>query len=169
MSEALFLDRVQTPIGELLLVAGADGALKMLEFADRPERWRPDFTRRFGAQEMRERADPFGLTRILKRYFAGDIAAIDAVKTDATGTPFQSSVWRLLRAIPAGATTTYGALAKRLGKPRAMRAVGLANGANPIAIVVPCHRVIGGDGSLTGYGGGLERKRWLLEHERKHA
>jgi len=78
-------------------------------------------------------------------------------------------VWQALREIPAGTTTSYGAIARKLGKPDAMRAVGLANGANPIAIVVPCHRVIGSDGSLTGYGGGLERKRWLLAHEARYA
>jgi methylated-DNA-[protein]-cysteine S-methyltransferase len=81
------------------------------------------------------------------------------------GTDFQKSVWHALRAIPAGQTVTYGELARRLGQPTAMRAVGLANGANPIGIVVPCHRVVGANGTLTGYAGGLERKRWLLAHE----
>jgi methylated-DNA-[protein]-cysteine S-methyltransferase len=94
---------------------------------------------------------------------------LDALPTEALGTAFQRACWSSLRQIPAGTTTSYGALAKALGKPAAMRAVGLANGANPIAVVVPCHRVVGSDGSLTGYGGGLERKRWLLAHEARHA
>ena len=167
--EQFLLDRVETPIGELLLVADAQGTLRMLEFADKPERWRPDFARRFGKTEFVETRDPSGLSSALARYFDGALNALDTIRTDAAGTAFQRSVWTRLRKIPAGKTTTYGALATRLGKPSAMRAVGLANGANPIAIVVPCHRVVGSDGSLTGYGGGLERKRWLLDHERKHA
>ncbi|MEJ0028705.1 MAG: methylated-DNA--[protein]-cysteine S-methyltransferase [Rhizomicrobium sp.] len=167
LPETLFLDRLATPIGELLLVADAQGRLCLLEFGDKPERWRPAFARRFGA--LTERRDPSGLASALARYFDGDLGAVDALATGPAGTPFQHAVWTTLRKIPAGTTTSYGALAKALGKPAATRAVGLANGANPIAIVVPCHRVLGGNGSLTGYGGGLERKRWLLDHERKHA
>ena len=98
-------------------------------------------------------------------YFKGDLTAIDGLKVANGGTDFQRAVWKALRAIPAGGTITYGALAARLGRPKAARAVGLANGANPIAIVVPCHRVVGADGSLTGYGGGMARKQWLLAHE----
>ena len=169
MSEALFLDRVQTPIGELLLVADPRGALRMLEFHDRQERWRPEFKRHFTGAAFTEKRNPFGLADTLARYFEGDIAALDEIATDAKGTAFQHACWNALRRIPAGTTTSYGALAKKLGKPAAMRAVGLANGANPIAVVVPCHRVVGSDGSLTGYGGGLERKRWLLDHEARHA
>lgn len=169
MSESLFLDRVNTPVGELLLVADAGGALRMLEFHDRPQRWRPEFKRRFDGAEFREKRNPFGLAAKLKRYFAGELSALDEIETAAQGTAFQRACWKNLRKIPAGTTTSYGALARKLGKPQAMRAVGLANGANPIAVVVPCHRVVGSDGSLTGYGGGLERKRWLLDHERKHA
>ncbi|HUO88940.1 MAG TPA: methylated-DNA--[protein]-cysteine S-methyltransferase [Rhizomicrobium sp.] len=169
MSDALLLDRVKTPIGELLLVANRRGALCMLEFADKPERWRPEFRRRFDHAELKDTADPFGLATALGRYFDGEVGALDAIETDAQGTAFQRACWKNLRRIPAGTTTTYGALAKKMGKPAAMRAVGLANGANPIAIVVPCHRVVGSDGSLTGYGGGLERKRWLLAHEARNA
>ncbi len=102
---------------------------------------------------------------VLGRYFAGELKAIDRLKTANGGTAFQRKVWAALRTIPARATTSYGELAARLGMPKAARAVGLANGANPIAIVVPCHRVIGANGTLTGYGGGLARKRWLLAHE----
>jgi len=103
--------------------------------------------------------------RSLEAYLAGDLRAIDSIPVRAPGTSFQQEVWAALRTIPVGTTTSYGALAAQLQRPSAMRAVGLANGSNPIAVVVPCHRVIGADGSLTGYGGGLERKRWLLEHE----
>lgn len=101
----------------------------------------------------------------LKAYFAGELAAIEGIRVATGGTDFQRSVWMALRKIPLGETISYGALASRLKCPRSARAVGLANGANPVGIVVPCHRVIGADGSLTGYGGGLQRKRWLLEHE----
>ncbi len=168
LSEQYFLDRIETPIGELLLVADARGKLRMLEFADREERWRSVFRRHFTARTFTEKRDR-DIAAKLKRYFAGDITALDAIETDVEGTQFQQACWRNLRRIAPGTTTTYGALAARLGKPAAMRAVGLANGANPIAIVVPCHRVVGHDGSLTGYGGGLPRKRWLLDHERTHA
>lgn len=100
----------------------------------------------------------------LDAYFAGQRRDFDLPLAPA-GTPFQQGVWRALQAIPYGLTESYGALARRVGKPQAARAVGLANGRNPIPIIIPCHRVIGADGSLTGYGGGLARKRWLLAHE----
>ena len=105
----------------------------------------------------------------LARYFGGDLSALAALETDARGTPFQERVWSALREIPPGETRSYGELARSLGDPRAVRAVGTANGRNPISLVVPCHRVIGKDGALTGYAGGLARKRWLLEHEARHA
>ena len=101
----------------------------------------------------------------LAAYFEGELSSIEALPVATGGTDFQRSVWAALRAIPAGETRSYSALATSVGRPAAVRAVGLANGANPIGIVVPCHRVIGKDASLTGYGGGLERKRWLLAHE----
>lgn len=101
----------------------------------------------------------------MTRYFAGDIDALDGVAVQTNGTEFQRTVWAELRRIPRGTTTTYGELAARIGKPTAARAVGLANGSNPVSIVVPCHRVIGADGSLTGYAGGTARKEWLLRHE----
>ena len=111
---------------------------------------------------------PPGVASVMAAYFDGDIHAIDSLPVATGGTAFQKSVWQALRSIPAGETISYGELAKRLGNPAAVRAVGLANGANPIGIVVPCHRVIGANGSLTGYGGGLERKQWLLNHERQY-
>jgi methylated-DNA-[protein]-cysteine S-methyltransferase len=100
----------------------------------------------------------------LDAYFAGELGAFD-LDVDPQGTPFQRRVWDELRRIPFGETISYSELARRLGDPKLVRAVGVANGRNPISIVIPCHRVIGADGSLVGYGGGLERKRWLLEHE----
>jgi len=105
------------------------------------------------------------VTRAISRYFAGELAAIDSLPVKTGGTPFQRAVWHALRNIPCGTTISYAQLAGQIGRPAAVRAVGLANGANPIGVVVPCHRVIGADGSLTGYGGGIERKRWLLRHE----
>src|SRR5262249_46967818 len=102
---------------------------------------------------------------LLRAYFAGDIGAIDKIDVATGGTPFQQKVWRGLRRITPGKTLTYGALAKRIGTGTAIRAGGAANGANPVSVVVPCHRLIGADGRLIRYGGGLERKRWLLQHE----
>jgi len=102
---------------------------------------------------------------ILTRYFAGETDALDVIDVEMNGTSFQRRVWAALRDVKAGTTVSYGEIARRIGAPSAVRAVGAANGANPVAIVVPCHRVIGGNGSLTGYGGGLERKQWLLRHE----
>lgn len=108
---------------------------------------------------------PASARRALDAYFEGDLTAIDDVQVATGGTPFQRTVWAALRRILAGRTTSYAALAATIGRPSAMRAVGLANGSNPVAIIVPCHRVIGADHSLAGYAGGLPRKRWLLEHE----
>lgn len=165
----LLCDHLDTPVGRLALVADDTGALHALGWPDpEPERdGRTDvgLARRIAA--ARPATDPHGLATTLSRYFAGDLAAIDAIRVVLAGTPFQVAVWTQLRAIVAGDPWSYGALARRIGRPSAVRAVGLANGANPIAIVVPCHRVIGSDGSLTGYGGGLTRKRWLLDHERR--
>jgi methylated-DNA-[protein]-cysteine S-methyltransferase len=107
------------------------------------------------------------LTQAIRSYFAGDLSAIDKLPVKTAGTPFQREVWHALRKISCGTTISYGQLAKQINRPAAVRAVGLANGSNPIGVIVPCHRVIGSNGLLTGYGGGLERKRWLLEHEKR--
>jgi methylated-DNA-[protein]-cysteine S-methyltransferase len=115
-----------------------------------------------------EGAAPKSIVKVLNAYFAGELDALNDVPVATGGTEFQRKVWRALRMIPAGATMSYGELAAKIGRPSASRAVGAANGSNPVAIVVPCHRVIGANGTLTGYGGGLPRKRWLLDHERKH-
>jgi methylated-DNA-[protein]-cysteine S-methyltransferase len=101
----------------------------------------------------------------MRRYFKGEIGVLKDLPVATAGTPFQTTVWKALRRIKSGTTISYAELARRIDKPRAVRAAGLANGQNPISIVVPCHRVIGSDGSLTGYGGGLSRKQWLLAHE----
>ncbi|ACG72266.1 methylated-DNA/protein-cysteine methyltransferase [Anaeromyxobacter sp. K] len=156
---------VESPIGPVHLVS--DGrALCALELGDTPL-LRPALARRFGPDlALRAGRDPLGLASRARAWFAGDLGALDGLPLDPGGTPFQRQVWDELRRIPAGETRSYGALAAALGRPGAARAVGLANGRNPIAIAIPCHRVIGADGSLTGYAGGLDRKRWLLAHER---
>lgn len=166
MTTRLLVDHLESTVGPLTLVS--DGrALIALEFGYEDHRLRPMLTKRFGMMPELVTADnPQGFTSALKAYFDGDLSVIDALPVDGGGTAFQKQVWAALRDIPCGTTESYGGLARRLGVPNAMRAVGLANGANPIAVVVPCHRVIGADGSLTGYGGGIERKRWLLAHER---
>jgi len=114
---------------------------------------------------MESRAGASFAYRALEAYFAGELAAIEPLRVEPGGTEFQRSVWAALRAIPAGATASYARIAQNIGRQKAVRAVGMANHVNPVCIVVPCHRVIGADGALTGYGGGLERKAWLLRHE----
>ena len=153
----------------MLLVTDAGGALRAADFGDYEERMHTLLRRHYGSFALRDGAAPAAITRALSAYFRGDLAAIAPIASVTAGTSFQREVWRALRSIPAGSTTTYGALAAQLGRPAASRAVGLANGANPVAIVVPCHRVIGANGALTGYGGGIARKRWLLDHEARCA
>jgi len=163
----LLTDRIDTPIGTLILVADTEGNLRVTDWTDHEDRMLLLLERHYGKNQFRlePTRNPHGLTAALTRYFDGDLAAIDTLPVQTAGTPFQREVWRALREIPCGTTTSYGELAARIGRPSAVRAVGLANGANPIGVVVPCHRVIGANGSLTGYGGGLPRKRWLLHHE----
>lgn len=162
----LSLDRIDTPIGEALLVFDGEGALRALDWSDHEDRMRLLLRRHYrGLHLIEPGAAPTTLRGSIEAYFSGDLSALDGIPCATGGTPFQQRVWTALRDIPAGQTTTYGQLAERLGLPLAARAVGLANGANPVGVVLPCHRVIGKDGSLTGYGGGLERKRWLLSHE----
>lgn len=163
----LLSDRIETPIGPLTLLA-RDGVLLLLEFDDADQRSGKQMTRRFRDSAVTPAGDPFGFSSRVRAYFSGDPAAIDSIPTDGGGTDFQRRVWAELRRIPCGTTISYSELARRLGNADAMRAVGLANGRNPIAVVVPCHRVIGADGSFTGYGGGLHRKAWLLAHEGAH-
>ena len=162
----LTLSRHATPVADLLIVTDTEGNLRALDFADFEDRMRTLLTRHYGAVELSEGEAPAAVVAALDAYFAGDLGALDTLPIATGGSEFQRNVWAALRRIPAGTTTGYGALAASLGKPGAARAVGLANGANPIGIVVPCHRVIGASGALTGYAGGVERKRWLLTHER---
>jgi methylated-DNA-[protein]-cysteine S-methyltransferase len=157
-------DRIQSPIGDMILVA-RDGALLLLEFEEATGRVQREMTLRFRDHELQHSENPFGLSHIMRDYFAGQIHAIDSILTDGGGTSFEKSVWAELRKIPTGTTVSYGSIARKLGDINMSRAVGTANGRNPIAIVVPCHRVIGADGSMTGYGGGIERRDWLLRHE----
>jgi len=160
----LYLDEVDSPLGRMLLVTSPSGICG-LEFADRRERLDRLLTRRFGDSRPTSRPGVLGAARRVREYFAGRLDALESLPLDTAGTPFQREVWTALRTIPAGTTWSYGDLAATIGRPRAVRAVGAANGSNPVAIIVPCHRVVGSDGSLTGYAGGVDRKRWLLDHE----
>jgi len=163
--EHLLLDRIATPIGEALLVTDEEKNLRALDWSDHEDRMRLLLRRHYGTMPLEAGAAPPEVRQALQDYFAGDVTALQRIAWRTARTAFQREVWAALTRIPPGETLSYGALAARLGKPQAVRAVGTANGANPVSVVVPCHRVIGADGSLTGYGGGLERKRWLLAHE----
>jgi methylated-DNA-[protein]-cysteine S-methyltransferase len=166
--ERLVVERVPSPIGPLLVVCDAAGVLRALELHDDEAALARTLGRHCpGGQVIEHGRVAARVTGALADFFAGRVHAIDALPVHTAGTDFQRRVWSALRRIPAGTTLGYGQLAAVIGSPGASRAVGLANGSNPIAIVVPCHRVIGADKSLTGYGGGLERKRWLLDHERR--
>jgi methylated-DNA-[protein]-cysteine S-methyltransferase len=163
----LAVDRTRTPIGDLMLVADAEGRLRATHFADHDEVLLRMLARQYGSRgfALQPARNPHGLTAAIDAYFGGDLAAIDALPVELVGTDFQRTVWAALRQIPVGTTVSYSGLARRIGRPQAVRAVGLANGANPVGVVVPCHRVVGADGTLVGYGGGISRKRWLLDHE----
>jgi methylated-DNA-[protein]-cysteine S-methyltransferase len=163
--EALTLDRVATPVGEVLLVTGREGAVRALDFSDYEARMRRLLGRHSPGFSLADGRAPETVRRAVEAYFSGEVRALDGVAVKTGGTDFQKSVWAALRAIPAGETRSYGQLAAAIGSPKAVRAAGLANGQNPVAVIVPCHRVIGSNGTLTGYAGGLERKRWLLRHE----
>jgi methylated-DNA-[protein]-cysteine S-methyltransferase len=151
---------IRSPVGELTITAvgGVLTGVHMNEQRHTPE---------LPAGCQRDDAGLVHVVEQLKAYFAGTLTDFDLPIT-MQGTDFQRRVWASLCEIPYGETISYGELARRVGNPKASRAVGLANGRNPVAIIVPCHRVIGADGSLTGYGGGLDRKVWLLEHEAAH-
>lgn len=161
------IDRIATPMGELIVIADRDGNLRTIDWTDHEPRMKRLLDRQYGKgnYSLTPARDPGGLSSAMRRYFKGDLSAIDKLPVRTAGTSFQRSVWKALRGIKCGSTISYAELARRIGAPKAVRAVGLANGQNPISIVVPCHRVIGSDGRLTGYGGGLHRKEWLLEHE----
>jgi methylated-DNA-[protein]-cysteine S-methyltransferase len=163
--ETFDLDRLQTPIGTALLVSDAEGVLRALDWEDYAPRMKELLRLHYGAVILKDARAPRDIRAALTGYFKGDLDHLNTINWRVAGTPFQHKVWTALPKIPAGTTMTYGALAAKLGVPKAVRAVGHANGSNPLSVVLPCHRLIGANGSLTGYGGGIERKRWLLQHE----
>ena len=158
------MDEVPSAVGLIVIVA-QDERLVSLDFGNCRGRMLADLAARYGPTRLKPARDPFGVSRRIRAYLAGDLGAVDDILVEPGGTPFQRDVWMALRRVPAGTTVTYAQLARTVGRPAAWRAVGAANGKNPVSIVIPCHRMIGSDGSLTGYGGGLHRKRWLLAHE----
>ncbi len=160
----LLIDTIQSEIGDIVVVCDGE-SLCALDYGEYESRMTAFLAARYGDFRLEEADDRLGISSRIRTYLAGGLDALDDLAVDAGGTGFQRRVWSALRKIPMGTTVSYGGLAERLGKPTASRAVGMANSLNPVAIVVPCHRVIGADGRLTGYAGGLERKRWLLEHE----
>jgi methylated-DNA-[protein]-cysteine S-methyltransferase len=160
----LGIDRVRSPIGTITLVAN-EQALCALDFEDCRARMTTLLERRYGSVRLKKADDPGGFSCRVRAYLDGDLTALDAIPVDLGGTSFQRKVWARLRRITCGTTLSYAAVARAIGRPTAVRAVGATNGRNPVALVVPCHRVIGADGSLAGYAGGLRRKRWLLRHE----
>ncbi|HWZ90924.1 MAG TPA: methylated-DNA--[protein]-cysteine S-methyltransferase [Polyangiaceae bacterium] len=166
-TETFRVERFATPTGAMQLVSDEQGRVHALDWQDHDERMQRLLRRyyRSAGLRLRDATRESAAKRALLAYFAGQLDAIADVPVASPGTAFQNQVWSALRRIPRGHTLSYGALAQQIGRPAAVRAVGLANGANPIAIIVPCHRVIGANATLTGYGGGLERKRWLLDHE----
>lgn len=167
--EVFLLERAPTPIGLMLIVTDARHRLRAVDWKDHESRMHTLLRRQYGknAIVLRDASSASPARQALAAYFDGELRPIDELEVATAGTPFQRQVWQALRGIAGGAPISYGALATRITRPTAMRAVGLANGANPIGIVVPCHRVVGANASLTGYGGGLHRKRWLLDHEQK--
>ena len=165
-SEITFgLDRLDTPIGQALLVTDTDGILRALDWEDYAARMKELLRLQYGEVVLQEARASSQMLKALSAYFKGDLDRLGTIEWRVAGTPFQQKVWHALPKIRAGTTMSYGTLAAKLNAPRATRAVGHANGSNPISVVLPCHRLIGADGSLVKYGGGLSRKRWLLEHE----
>jgi len=160
---------LNTPLGELAIWLDKADILQFVGWLEYREPTLQQLAHYYQTTtiNLQPETQPNNIVTKIADYFAGDIKAIDCLPVASFGSPFQKQVWQALRTIPAGTTTSYGELAKQLDKPLASRAVGMANHNNPIAIVVPCHRVIGKNKQLTGYAGGLERKQWLLDHERK--
>src|ERR1700759_3945064 len=165
----LRLSTYKSPMSSILLVTDEAGALRALDFVGYEARMNRLLRNHYGEYALTKGTPPARVVKELDAYFEGDMDALDRIPTATGGTPFQRSVWRALRAIKPGTTQTYGEIAARIKRPTASRAVGAANGANPIALIVPCHRVIGANGTLTGYASGLARKQWLLEPERAPA
>lgn len=167
---AITVGEMASPLGTIMLAVDGNGQLRAADFSDCESRLHLLLNRRLGenAYDLHPGKIPATIKTALKDYFAGDLAAIRRIPVTASGTPFQETVWSALRKIAPGHAISYSALAHRLGRPQSPRAVGHANGANPFCIVIPCHRLVGANGALTGYSGGLERKRWLLDHEARH-
>ena len=157
-------DEVPSAVGPIVFAA-RNARLVSLDFGDCRGRMLAGLAARYGPARLEPARDPFGVSRRIRAYLAGELGALDDILVEPSGTPFQREVWTALRGVPAGTTVTYAQVARAVGRPAATRAVGAANGRNPVSIVIPCHRMIGSNGSLTGYGGGLHRKRWLLQHE----
>jgi methylated-DNA-[protein]-cysteine S-methyltransferase len=160
----LLMDSIASPIGNIVIVVD-DGKLCALDFTGYEERLMKLLKRRYREFQFKIVADPCGFSSRVKNYLAGDFTSLDAIPVSPGGTAFQQEVWQALREIPTGQTCTYAQLAAKIGRPKATRAVGMTNSLNPIALVIPCHRVVGANASLTGYAGGLDRKHWLLRHE----
>lgn len=154
-----------SPLGRIHVVCD-ERFIRAIDYEGYEKRLSLLLARHYGTYDLSPGSDSLGVISRLHSYFEGDLGALHALPLTTNGTEFQRRVWSALRAIPPGETRTYGALAGTLELPRGSRAVGLANRSNPIALAIPCHRVIGADGSLTGYAGGIERKQWLLDHER---
>lgn len=163
----LYLSRIPSPLGEMLLVTDDQEQVRALDFADHLRRLHRGLHEHYGTYDLIDAPAPAAIGAALGRYFEGDLLALDEIVTATAGSDLQRQVWKALRHIPAGQTTSYGELARALGfqDPRAAIDIGAANGANPVSIIVPCHRVIASNGDLRGYAGGLHRKRWLLVHE----
>jgi methylated-DNA-[protein]-cysteine S-methyltransferase len=161
----LLVDKIDTQIGEFIIVADEEGSLRALDWSSHEARLQKLLQRYCGCFTLTSARNPYGFADAMHAYFAGETEAIDKLQVRFAGTSFQQRVWTALRNIACGTTISYSELARRIDLPKAVRAVGLANGSNPLSVVVPCHRVIGANGNLTGYGGGVERKRWLLAHE----
>lgn len=160
----LGVEEIPSALGKLLLVT--DGArLCALDYVGYEQRMTELLKPRYSNFRLTKSRTPCGFSSHLRAYLQGKLCALDAIPVSTGGTPFQQQVWMMLRTLPPGTVMSYGEMAVKLGSPHAFRAVGAANALNPIAIVIPCHRLVGANGNLTGYAGGLERKRWLLEHE----
>lgn len=160
----LLIDRIDSTLGTLLLVSDGE-SLCALDYADYEGRMMTLLRRHYRELRLRDAANPQGFSSRLRAYLAGDLDCLNCIPVNTGGTAFQHAVWSTLRTIPPGTVLSYGEMAARLGRPLSYRAVGMTNALNPVAIVIPCHRLVGVDGTLTGYAGGLERKRWLLQHE----
>ncbi|MDB5079548.1 MAG: O-6-alkylguanine-DNA/cysteine-protein methyltransferase [Chloroflexi bacterium] len=160
----LFFDRIESEIGAIVIVTDGQ-SLVALDYSDYEPRMLKLLKGRYGAFELKPVENPGGFSSLVKAYLAGEFNSLDGIPVSTGGTPFQQEVWQALRTIPAGAVVSYKELAQKVGRPTAYRAVGMTNSLNPVAIVLPCHRVVGANSALTGYAGGLARKRWLLQHE----